>query len=159
MMRSTLGAPLGGTMRGGHHGVESVALSLITPPNFGGGGGSCFPSSEVVALGEPRTPVTFGSSMLFSLCFRSFVISYSKSVRLKCSRKFQSCAYWVAFPFACRRNVAFSAADISFDRKKLYLQPRLQIAPVGLIRTWKAGGAFLGNVGPTARGFIADAGI
>src|SRR6266404_30223 len=58
MMSSTLGAPLGGTMRGGHQGLESLALSLITPPNFGGGGGSCFPSSVVVALGEPGEPVT-----------------------------------------------------------------------------------------------------
>src|SRR5208282_4390147 len=57
MMRTMLGAPLGGTTRGGHHGVESLALSLITPPNFIGGGGSCFPSSVTVALGEPGTPV------------------------------------------------------------------------------------------------------
>src|SRR5580704_2485061 len=58
MMRSTLGAPLGGTMRGGHQGVDSLALSLMTPPNFRGGGGSCFPSMVVVALGEPNWPVT-----------------------------------------------------------------------------------------------------
>src|SRR5271155_3707618 len=58
MMRSTFGAPLGGTIRGGHQGVESLALSLITPPNFGGGGGSCFPSMVVVALGAPSVPVT-----------------------------------------------------------------------------------------------------
>jgi hypothetical protein len=57
MMSSTLGAPLGGTMRGGHQGVESFALSLITPPNFGAGAGSCFPSMVVVALGEPNVPV------------------------------------------------------------------------------------------------------
>src|SRR5271154_5548484 len=57
MMRSTLGAPLGGTMRGGHHGVESLALSLMTPPNFGGGGGICFPSMVVVALAEPGVPL------------------------------------------------------------------------------------------------------
>src|SRR3984893_1036624 len=57
MMRRMLGAPLGGTTRGGHHGVESLALSLITPPNDIGGGGSCFPSSVTVALGEPGTPV------------------------------------------------------------------------------------------------------
>jgi hypothetical protein len=59
MMSRMLGAPLGGTTRGGHHGLESVARSLITPPNFDGGGGSCFPSSVVVAPGEPGTPVTF----------------------------------------------------------------------------------------------------
>src|SRR5947199_5880192 len=56
MMSSTFGAPLGGTTRGGHHGVEFVALSLITPPNFIGGGGICFPSRVTVALGEPGTP-------------------------------------------------------------------------------------------------------
>src|SRR5262245_42213368 len=58
MMSSTLGAPLGGTTRGAHHGVDSEAFSLITPPNFGSGGGSCFPSIVVEALGEPRVPVT-----------------------------------------------------------------------------------------------------
>jgi hypothetical protein len=31
---------------------------LITPPNFGSGGGSCLPLIVVVALGEPSTPVT-----------------------------------------------------------------------------------------------------
>jgi len=36
----TLGARLGGTMVGGHHGLESLALSLITPPNLGSGAGS-----------------------------------------------------------------------------------------------------------------------
>src|SRR5664279_5816058 len=58
MMSSTLGAPLGGTTRGGHQGLESVALSLITPPNFWGGGGICFPSMVVVASAEPNVPVT-----------------------------------------------------------------------------------------------------
>src|SRR5271166_655589 len=57
MMRSTLGAPLGGTTVGGQYGFESLASSLITPPNFGGGGGSCLPSIAVVALGDPGTPV------------------------------------------------------------------------------------------------------
>jgi hypothetical protein len=57
MMSSTLGAPLGGTMRGGHHGVDSEAFSLITPPNFGSGAGSCFPVIVVVASGEPGVPV------------------------------------------------------------------------------------------------------
>src|SRR5271155_3071354 len=53
MMSRTFGAPLGGTTRGAHQGVESLALSLMTPPNFEGNGGSCFPSRVVVALGEP----------------------------------------------------------------------------------------------------------
>ena len=57
MMSRMLGAPLGGTTVGGHHGLESTALSLITPPNFIGGGGSCLPSIVVVALGEPGVPV------------------------------------------------------------------------------------------------------
>src|SRR4029077_21236356 len=59
MIRRMLGAPLGGTTVGGHHGLESLALSLITPPNFGSGGGSCFPSMVVVAPGEPGVPVVW----------------------------------------------------------------------------------------------------
>jgi hypothetical protein len=39
MISRTLGAPLGGTTFGGHQVLESVAFSLITPPNLGGGGG------------------------------------------------------------------------------------------------------------------------
>src|SRR5208337_2126474 len=58
MISSTLGAPFGGTTRGGHQGVDSVAFSLITPPNPGSGGESCLPMMVVVAWGEPRTPVT-----------------------------------------------------------------------------------------------------
>ena len=38
--------------------MESLASCLMTPPNFGGGGGSCLPSMVVVALGEPGAPVT-----------------------------------------------------------------------------------------------------
>ena len=53
MISSTLGAPFGGTTRGGHQGVDSEAFSLITPPKGGGGGGSCFPVIVVVAVGEP----------------------------------------------------------------------------------------------------------
>ncbi len=30
----------------------------MTPPNFGSGGGSCWPLMLVVALGEPKVPVT-----------------------------------------------------------------------------------------------------
>src|SRR5271170_1822173 len=57
MMRRTLGAPLGGTTRGGQYGVESAAFSLITPPNGSGGGGICFPSIVTVASGAPGTPL------------------------------------------------------------------------------------------------------
>ena len=57
MIKSTLGAPLGGTTVGGQYGLESTAVSLITPPNFGSGGGICFPSIVMVALGEPGVPV------------------------------------------------------------------------------------------------------
>src|SRR6478672_8110113 len=59
MMSRMLGALLGGTTVGGHHGLESVAVSLITPPNCGSGGGSCFPSIVVVAPGEPGVPVVW----------------------------------------------------------------------------------------------------
>jgi hypothetical protein len=53
-----LEAPFGGTTRGAHQAFDSEAFSLITPPNFDGGGGSCFPSIVVVAPGEPGVPVT-----------------------------------------------------------------------------------------------------
>ena len=58
MISSTLGALFGGTTRGGHHGLDCRAPFLITPPNFGSGGGSCWPLMVVVALGEPSLPVT-----------------------------------------------------------------------------------------------------
>src|SRR6185369_12550502 len=58
MMSRTLGAPLGGTNRGGHQVFDPCSVSLITPPNFGGGAGSCFQLAVVVALGDPNTPVT-----------------------------------------------------------------------------------------------------
>src|SRR6516225_3878108 len=57
MISSTLGASFGGTMRGGHQGVDSEALSLIRPPNFGSGAGSWLPGIVVVASGEPGVPV------------------------------------------------------------------------------------------------------
>src|SRR5262245_54669245 len=57
MIKSTLGAPSGGTMRGGQYGVDCAALRSILPPNFGGSGGSWLPSIVVVAAGEPGTPV------------------------------------------------------------------------------------------------------
>ena len=56
MMSKTLGGFFGGTTRGGH-GVDSEAFCLITPSNFGSGGGNCFPVIVVVASGEPGTAV------------------------------------------------------------------------------------------------------
>src|SRR5205823_10006194 len=57
MIKRMLGAPLGGTTRGGQYGLESRALSLITPPNGIGGGGICFPSIVTVELGFPGVPL------------------------------------------------------------------------------------------------------
>src|SRR6185295_3815630 len=57
IISSTLGAPFGGTTRGAHQGLDSDAFCSITPPKFGSGGGSCFPSIVVVVPGEPGTPV------------------------------------------------------------------------------------------------------
>src|SRR4029453_1198309 len=57
MISNTFGAPLGGSTDGGQYGLESLAVSLITPPNFGGSGGSCLPSSVIVAPGVPGVPV------------------------------------------------------------------------------------------------------
>src|SRR5262245_36455156 len=57
MIRSTLGAPLGGTTRGGHQGFDSSALRLISPPKGSAGAGNTSPSIVVVALGEPGAPV------------------------------------------------------------------------------------------------------
>src|SRR5260370_33687590 len=59
MMSKMLGAPLGGTMRGAHQAFDCRASSLITPPNFGSGGGSCFPLIVVVAPGEPCVPAVW----------------------------------------------------------------------------------------------------
>src|SRR5215471_14319982 len=57
MIRRMLGAPFGGTTCGGQYGFDWLACRLISPPNFGGGGGRYFPSMVVVALGEPGVPV------------------------------------------------------------------------------------------------------
>src|SRR5712691_1434871 len=57
IMSKMLGAPLGGTMRGAHQALDCRASSLITPPNFGSGGGSYLPLIVVVAPGEPGVPV------------------------------------------------------------------------------------------------------
>src|SRR5215472_13737067 len=57
MISSTLGAPFGGSTRGGQYGFDCAALRSILPPNLNGGCGSCLPSMVVVALAEPGTPV------------------------------------------------------------------------------------------------------
>src|SRR5271169_3116942 len=51
------GAPFGGTTRAGQAGFDWLALRLIWPSNFCGGGGMYRPSIVVVASGEPSTPV------------------------------------------------------------------------------------------------------
>src|SRR5450631_1226913 len=53
MMSRTFGAPLGGTTRGAHQGVDCAALRSILPSNLSGSGGSCLPLMGVVAQGEP----------------------------------------------------------------------------------------------------------
>ena len=45
-------------MRGSHDGFDCAASRSILPSNFAGGGGSCFPSMVVVALGDPGVPLT-----------------------------------------------------------------------------------------------------
>src|SRR5262249_17910190 len=57
MISRMFGAPLGGTTRAGHQGVDCAALRSILPSNFCGGGGSWLPGIVVVALGEPAAPV------------------------------------------------------------------------------------------------------
>ena len=53
---TTFAPTAGGTARGGHQGVDSVAVLLITPPNAGVVGGSTRPSSEMVEFGLPGVP-------------------------------------------------------------------------------------------------------
>ncbi len=83
MMSSTFGAPFGGTTRGDHQGVDSEAFSLITPPNGGSGGGSCFPLSVVVAPGEPGTPVTCCAITEGTLAPTATVAASSNEVRMR----------------------------------------------------------------------------
>src|SRR5438128_12533873 len=93
MMSSTLGAPFGGTMRGAHQAFDCRALSLITPPNFGSGGGSCLPLIVVVAPGEPGVPVvcicalTEGAAAMTaaaSIALRKICVADFISVNLVC---------------------------------------------------------------------------
>jgi hypothetical protein len=57
MMSRILGAPLGGTIRAGQYGFESLALRLMVPPNFCSGAGRYLPSMVVVDPGDPGVPV------------------------------------------------------------------------------------------------------
>src|ERR1700730_15254838 len=82
MMRRMLGAPLGGTIRGGQYGVESRALSLITPPNFSGGAGSCSPLMVVVALGEPGVPVICWASAGRATSIAAAAVSSNKPLKV-----------------------------------------------------------------------------
>src|SRR5215469_4165726 len=75
MISRMFGAPLGGTICGGHHGFDSAALRLITPPNFIAGAGSTFELGKTVALGEPGTPV-------ISCCARAAVALSSKVAKI-----------------------------------------------------------------------------
>src|SRR5260370_25766349 len=119
MMRSTLGAPWGGTMRGGHQGVESLALSLITPPNFDGGAGSCFPSMVVVASAEPNVPVT---------CCAAAVATDSVAVNRNTAKKFEM----VPVPSAGIRIPAARAIRSLLTARSLYSACRSSLPLVGL---------------------------
>src|SRR5208337_2110178 len=82
MISRTFGAPFGGTMRGAHQGVDSEALSLMTPPKGGLGGGSWAPSIDVVAVGEPRTPFTCWATAPEILYARATADAIAKICRL-----------------------------------------------------------------------------
>ena len=54
MMSRTLGASLGGTMRGAHQALDCRASSLITPPNFGSGAGQLLAADGGGGAGRTR---------------------------------------------------------------------------------------------------------
>ena len=58
MISSMFGAPFGGTISGGHQGVDCWASRLMTPPNGGASAGNDCPLMVEVALGLPSSPVT-----------------------------------------------------------------------------------------------------
>src|SRR5277367_1360479 len=53
MIRRMLGAPAGGTIRGGHHDFDRSAFRLIVPPNGRSGAGSTSPGIVRVPSGAP----------------------------------------------------------------------------------------------------------
>src|SRR5262245_53652596 len=109
MMSSTLGAPLGGTTLGGHHGLDCLASRLISPPNGGGGFGRYLPSMVVVAPGLPGVPGPPGApcepdaSFGLGVCANapeSARLAVSRAVTARCLVAFmvESIGYWY---FAC----------------------------------------------------------
>src|SRR5437773_8306611 len=102
MISRTFGAPLGGTTDGGQYGLESLASSLITPPNFGGSGGSCLPSIVVVALGVPGVPlICWADAPCASEAHRRILADERKCVILVMLRSSMAgftmtCAAWTA---------------------------------------------------------------
>src|SRR5262245_51414265 len=62
MIKSTFGAPFGGTTRAGQYGFEFFTSRSILPSNFCGGGGNCSPLIVVVAAGDPGVPVVWISA-------------------------------------------------------------------------------------------------
>src|SRR6476620_7491584 len=105
MMSRMLGALFGGTMRGGHHGLESKALSLITPPNGIGGGGICFPSIVIVASGEPGVPL-----ICWALAENTTAITAAASIppRRICLAGFIGISLIVAAPTRwCKCNLSY----------------------------------------------------
>src|SRR5271170_5650835 len=62
MIRRMLGAPAGGTIRGGHHDFDWVAFRLMVPPNGSAGAGSTSPGMMRVPSGAPMLePIAPGS--------------------------------------------------------------------------------------------------
>src|SRR5271166_3579962 len=53
MISRMLGAPAGGTIRGGHHDFDWAAFRLMVPPNGSSGAGSTSPGIVRVPSGEP----------------------------------------------------------------------------------------------------------
>ncbi len=105
MMSRTLGAPFGGTTRGAHQGFDSEALSLITPPNCGSGGGSCFPLRVVVAVGEPGSPVVCGAEADNAVVQRKAAVANAPNPEIEVATIF-SCFVMVP-PEPLGRNFAY----------------------------------------------------
>src|SRR5438552_16214547 len=108
MMSKILGAPLGATTRGGQYGLESLTLSLITPPNGMGGGGICFPSIVTVALGAPGVPLI---CWVQAECATAMTAAASIPPRRKCLADFIA-VYLSCCCFSDSHEEAQSAASV-----------------------------------------------